>query len=356
MPAMSLRYKDIAEKTGLAVSTVAMILTGHGKTYNAATMRRVRQAAKEMGFRPSLAGRSLRTGRSYLVGVLVPERLTPLMSDISWGVMAALGDTEYAPLTFTLEETEGGESRAISKCARRNVDGLLAGIESGEDQSKAVQQLKAIERRGKPVIEFCSSLLDFAPSIDLDFETAGRMAARHLLDNGHRRIALITCEGYESGGDAGLGRRFMAWRHFAGCRDALAEAGVTPRVITVPVNSTGRDWIASQIAAGYQALSDVFRDPSGLTAVICVSDEIAIGVVSACQAGGYHVPSRLSIVSYRMGRAVSGGIDSCAHDIGDVARQAMDMLLRRISGDTVESVRVQPVCSFGRTTGPVKSR
>ncbi len=166
---MKVTRKDIAKKVGVSASTVGMILDGYGERYSPVTRKKVLRAAEELNYSPNIMGRSLRTGKSFLLGVLLYGGNSWLISEFLRGVMKALAGNEYSPIVFSHSDTEE-EAEALRRCRLRQVDGLIANVAVNPDGTAAAYQ--RFTQQGVPVVEVFGHFLRQAASVNLDNETA----------------------------------------------------------------------------------------------------------------------------------------------------------------------------------------
>lgn len=283
---------DVAARAGVSVSAVSFVLTGRtDQRISQETERRVQAAAAELGYRPNLTARTLRTGRSGTVGLISDFiSTTSVANDMVRGALQELD--RRGTLMFAVE-SQGDpdlENRLLESLLSRDVDGVI--YASMFTREVTVPTLP----RGVPLV-----LLNCLPTVAVpgvpavvpaDRE-AGRAAARLLLDAGHRdRVHFLG--GFPEGTVGSP--RWHEWHPVAlderldGLREGLAERGATLAGCTVVT-----DW---EVREGYQAASALLASGVAPSAVVCANDRLGVGAVRAARDAGLVVPRDLSVVSF----------------------------------------------------------
>ena len=207
---MGSRLKDIAGDLGLSVVTVSKVLRNH-PDISEATRKRVLRRMEELDYRPNLAARALVTGRSYIVGLVVPDLVHPFFGQVAKALGRVLRAQGYSLVLASSESDPELERQEIDRLLARRVDALIVASAQGTAES-----FRHIEAQNTPyiLIDRHFAGLD-ANFVGVDDENIGRMVAAHLVDAGCRRPAHI-------GGpevSTALGR-------LAGYRTALRERGI----------------------------------------------------------------------------------------------------------------------------------
>lgn len=281
--------QTVADRVGVSRMTVSNAFSRPDQL-SEGLRRKILAAADELGYAgPDPAGRALARGRTGAIGVLLTDSLPYAFTDpVATDLMAAI-TTELAPtgLAVTLLTSDAGPDWIPARDVP--LDGAI--VFSCTTQSVAVDWLR---RRRLPIVFVDQDPDDSLPSINVDDRGGAFLAAQHVVELGHRRVAL-----FASSLPAGLGvvdpdvareaKRSQRER-MAGWTDALSPAGIDPVVVNVELD--GR----SAVEAG-RMLLDV---PAGdrPTAVLCYSDVLALGVLQAARELGVAVPGELSIVGF----------------------------------------------------------
>ncbi|MES9523321.1 LacI family DNA-binding transcriptional regulator [Streptomyces capoamus] len=263
---------DVARLAGVSRATVSYVLNNTSAVrISEATRRRVREAARELGYVPHAAARSLRAGHSRMV--LMPAPAIPVgplysgfLSDLQW----ALGRLDYTVVQYGSVGLQGDEAvRAWAEL--RPVAVLVPGAGLGPE---GVALLKRSGTRA--VVTLGPGRVDGAHALLMDHDAVGRCAGAHLYERGRRRIGVVVP--VEPGLDA------YALPRLAGVREALRGTGAG--VTELPLAYT--EEAAAEAAAGWRA--------AGLDAVFAYNDEYAMLLMRALQDEGLRVPEDVAVI------------------------------------------------------------
>jgi DNA-binding LacI/PurR family transcriptional regulator len=311
------------------------------------TKRRIEAAIRDLDFQPSALAQSLSRRRSFTIGVVVASLRNPFYPDLITGVEDAIEPGGYTLLLATTDADAEREQRIVRSMQQRRVEGMIiAAARSGD------QEVRRLRSTGMHVVLAGRGLADVGfDTVVLDNRGGAGLAVRHLLDHGHRRIAHI----------AGPQDVIPFRDRLAGYRDALRDAGLAEDEALVV--ATSADPSTSAGASSVIRLMELDEPP---TAVFTANDNIAMGVVSACQQRGWRVPEDLAVIGFddvwvdSLMAVPLTSVDGRAVDIG---REAGALLASRIDqshepgdGDSApEPVRVllQPNLVTRRSCGCV---
>lgn len=344
---MKVSRKDIAAAAKVSVSTVGMILSGQGERYSEETRQRVLEVAARLGYQPSINARALRLNRSLLIGVLLYDLNAHLSARFLQGVQEAITDTHYSPLVFFSRAPED-QQVCLDHCLSREVDALI--VNCAVDPAKELpesyfQRLAAVP---VPKIEVFGRFLPGVPKLNIDNARAGELATRHLIELGHRRIALLTHSRYQDS-------QFHtdAWEQSCGYLAGMATAGLEPLVVAREV-----DYVdptpGSFMDAGQEGLPAMLALPDPPTAVICYSDYMAYGLNRACRLRGIRVPDDLSIagnLDLQLSSVVNPPLTTARPRFFEIGRLAGNGLLQAIDGATLTDQLVAPELVIRESTG-----
>jgi LacI family transcriptional regulator len=265
--------KDVARAAGVSVATVSRVQNGSALVKDA-TRRRVGEVADRLGYSPHGAARSLITSRTNTLGVVLPDIYGEFFSEVIRGIDQTASRHGYHLLVSSSHEDRSAVESAL-RSMRGRVDGLI--VMWPEADPTSVLKLPAgvaAVLLGAPVDPDGFDVIRIA-----NFEGAHRMVC-HLLDQGHRRIAII--KGIEENADAV--ERLRAYRA------ALAEAGLSSRAIEVPGDFSE--------ASGYHGAHQLLRGKPTPTAVFAANDAMAIGALSALREAGLRVPEDIALAGF----------------------------------------------------------
>jgi DNA-binding LacI/PurR family transcriptional regulator len=328
------RIADVAARAGVGVATVSRVMNG-SPSVRPATRDRVLEAVKALNYRPSSVARSLSLQRTMVVAALLPWFTNPSAVQRVRGIVEGLSGSQYDLMVFDIE-SEDRQRRAFELFDRGDrADGLL--VVSTLPPEQEVERIKAARI---PCI-LVDAVHPALPSIAVDDVGGGELATRHLVELGHRRIALI--------GDTPPEFRFDWSRdRTRGFERALRQAGIAVRPEYVR-EGTRLLHVARAIAAELLSL------PERPTAIFAASDTQALGVLEAARGLGIRVPRELSVVGFDDIEVASYvGLTTVRQPLAESGRRGAELLLRALGGRPVDlRTELLPLELVVRgTTGP----
>ncbi len=274
---MTVRMKDIANDLGLSVVTISKVLRHHPDIAEE-TRKRVLRRVKELDYQPNVLARSLVTGRSYLIGLVVPDLLHPFFAEVAKALSTVVRQRGYSVIISSSEEDADLEAREIHQMVARQLDALV--IASSSNETAAFEKLN---RQGQPYVlvdrEFPGLAANF---VGIDDEAAGRIATEHLVDQGCRTIAHIR------GRDNSTGIR-----RFEGYKQALQRRGLHYSESNVVERQNVDSESTRHGAEAMRLLLDQESRPDG---VFCYNDPLAIGAMNAILEAGLRIPEDIAII------------------------------------------------------------
>jgi DNA-binding LacI/PurR family transcriptional regulator len=327
---------DVARRAGVSQATVSQVLSGNPRArVAAATRERVLEVAEALGYRPNILARGLVSGRSYAIGVVVPDLTNPFFLDVVTGAERVAAEAGYAVLPGDTRENTA--ARRLEALRARQVDGVIIdGVGAAALPHDALSGMKVV------VVDEPSERW---PGIASDALAAGRLAAEHLLELGHRELAFI--------GPATDVHGFrMRERGFF---QALRAAGV----------SLPHEWLRrapSTVGGGQLAMKALLASPRRPTAVFCGNDLMAMGALKAALKAGVDVPGSLSLLGcddVEMASVVTPELSTIAIPARELGARAARLLLRQLDGEefVIRPARLLPVRLVKRaTTAPPATR
>ena len=303
--------REVAELAGVSTATVSRALSTPDSV-GAETRARVMEAIRVTGYRVNGAARDLRRGRARTVLVLVPNLANPFFS----AILAAIGDVcAEAGLTVQVADTVRGNARLADLAHDGRADGVIL-LDGG-------QPAALVEAIGLPLVTACEWVPGLATTgCRIDNAAAARLAVRHLLELGHRRLAHV----------AGPEGNVLSVARLAGFRDAAGDGVVLPGDFTLDSGAAAaRRWLA--LAAR----------PTG---VFCASDEMALGFVSECAARGVRVPDDVSVVGFddiELAPRFIPPLTTVHQPRAEIGRRAAERLLAIFGGEAGAGMETLPV-------------
>ena len=274
---MAIRLKDIARDLGVSVVTVSKVLRG-ASDIGEETRQRVLKRMAELNYRPNMMARGLSSGKSFSVGLVVPDLLHPFFAEFAKSLNGVLRQNNYGLILTSSEEDPALEQQEIRTVLARGIDALL--IASCQP---TLQGFYGIEDQRTPFILIDRNFPHLrANFVGTDDYRAGLIATQHLLDIGRKRIAHIAGPELATGHDRLLGYK-----------TALAEHGVTVPGPYILANSRVEE-MGEQ--AGYQGMRELLQLDPRPDAVFCYNDLIAIGAMQAALEAGLSIPENIAFV------------------------------------------------------------
>lgn len=345
---------QVAEAAGVSTATAARALGGYGSV-RPSTRERVLEVAGRLGYRPNGIARSMITGSTKTLGVVLSDIENPFFSRALRGVSDVAHDKGYEVVLVNTDEDLLVEQNAVRVLTEKRVDGLVVSPSEGSDTSHLATAIAS----GTPVV-----LLDrriprlAADTVGIDNRAAAEDATRRLLALGHRRIALVT--GAPPAAAARLTRRGMAGversigstagLRAAGYRDAVVAAGAE-----LDARYVSTDGFRPEDAArATRRLMSLDRPP---TALLALDSLLSLGVLQALSELGIRCPDEVSVIGFDdadWAEALSPPLTVVSQPVYEIGAEACRRLLARIEGDTRRALhRKLPTTFVERaSTGP----
>ena len=326
---MTVRMRDIAKDLGVSLITVSKVLRNHPDV-GYETRARVLARVKELDYRPNLAARGLVTGRSYLVGLIVPDLLHPFFAEIAKSLSDVLRKSGYYLIISSSEEDSELEEQEVNQLLARQLDTLII----ASCRSTADLFLR-IEKKKTPYILIDRTVPGLSANyVGVDDVAVGRLATGHLIAIGCKRIAHI--RGPET--SPGMCR-------LEGYKRALVQARIKLKDQYIIYERKGD---VDTKRRGAEAMARLLRLKPRPDGVFCFNDPLAIGAIDYAIEQGVRIPEDLAIIgcgnlhyddSLRVGLS---SIDQHSRRIGEAAaRITLEILASRLPPPP-ETVILQP--------------
>lgn len=307
--------RDIAKVAGVSVASVSNVLNGVDKV-SEETRERIIQVMLDLDYHPNLVARSLSKRKSDMIGLLLPItdegpsstslllRDNPFYGELLSGVEAKASEYGYDVL---IKGIRSGES-CRDWILKRNLDGAIFLGNYSEVLSEEMQGL------GKRLVlvDCYDEGTQIHSTIGIDDENGGYLAAKHLLENGHRKIALVASN---VNLDGPIRRRYL------GFRKAMEEFGITQTDDLILLDELSFD-------GGYR-IGKKLLERNDITAVFAVGDVMAFGILKAMYEVGKQIPEDLSIVGFdntkgcEYSKPALTSVDQPVYDRGRMAVEAL---------------------------------
>jgi DNA-binding LacI/PurR family transcriptional regulator len=307
----------VARCAGVSQSTVSLVLSGKARgRVSETTAERVRECARELGYRPNVAAQALRLGASRAVALLVPDMTNPFFSRVLRGAQRAAQKAGYVVILVDTQNDRHWESQSFEALRAGPVDGYLLFEVAAPDALGSDESVVLMETEGPR-----------RPSVRFDGEAGAAAAIEHFLELGHTRI-----------GHLAAAFRALTFEDRERARQrVLSDAGIDPddqpRVLT-PIT------IEDARMNGLKLLDE------RPTAVFCDDDVIAAGLYLAARERGLRIPEDLSVIGFDdmdFARVLSPPLTTVALDAELLGATSFELLEVRLSGKRTRKQIVLPV-------------
>jgi len=317
--------KEIAAEAGVSVMTVSNVINGNSARVSPATAERVREILQKHHYVRNMAARTLSSRSSRIIGVLLPvwyEDSASMLLDPYAGQMVgyieeALRIRQYYPMIFSFKKAE----QVLTVQKTWQIDGMILIMPHQDDVTHAL-----IEQSDFPLVVLDRYFEDLPMlSVGIDDRKGGYLAARCLLEKGHRHIGFVA---------PAIQASSVIHDRYLGFQDALREFGA----------DENPDWVFDSVfhqEGGEETARKILAMESRPTGMIASEDLIACGLVRGVQEAGFPVPEALSVIGFDdslPSRLISPSLTTIGQDIREKAMTAIGMLFQAISDP---SFRVQ---------------
>lgn len=273
--AMRTTIRDVAREAGVSVATVSRVLNNSGPVREE-TRRRIGEIAKRLRYTPNLAAQSLSTRKTYTIGVLLPDLFGEFFSEVIRGIDQTAQGRGYHVLVSS-SHNERLEIEAALRVMQGRVDGLLVMSPDLKAESLALNLPDQL-----PVVLLNCQVDDHSyDSLNIDNYAGAYAMTRHLIEQGHRQIGLIT----------GAAKNLDSRERTRGYRDALREGGGEWSAELEVAGDFGEE-------SGYRAAQQLCRGPVRPTAIFALNDAMAVGALSALRDARVEVPDSMAVAGF----------------------------------------------------------
>ncbi len=303
---------DVAELSGVSIATVSRVLNSPERV-SEASRHRVMAVIDQLGFVPSAEARSRVRQSTGRIGVIAPYFTSPSFTDRLRGVAAALSGSRYELIVYTVDSPERLDGYLSTLPLMGNLDGLI--VMSLPVDDAAARRLLS-NHLETVLIEYAHPLFS---GVIVDDYAGGQLAARHLVDHGHRRCAYVY---FGEQADYSIHPEIQ---RLAGFRAALAEHRLSlpdEYIKYVPVSRSGIQ----------EKLNALFSLPEPPTAIFAPADDLAIRVIHSAHVFGLRTPDDLSVIGFDdIDIAEHIDLTTIAQSLVGSGQMAVEMLLARLA-------------------------
>lgn len=331
--------KDVAKLAGVSVSTVSRVINKRGKT-SKETEEKVWRAIEILQYRPNLLARSLRSQKTKLLGLLVPDIDSPFFARLAKYIEEAAYQKGYNLILCNVGEDPKREKDYLEVLVQRQVEGIIFPRVSDESLLVRIPYLSKI-----PYVILDRTLeKEEAPTVKLDNVAAGMLAATHLLELGHRKFACIT----------GPQKISVSRERLEGFLTTLTQAGISAENIFVVEGDF-------KIDGGRKGMERILDHLSPPFALFCMNDMMAFGAIQMARERGWRVPEDISVVGLDnnpLCEVFSPPLTTVAQPFDQIAKAGITLLCKLIEGKKVrkKSITVSPYLVTRQSTAPPREQ
>lgn len=315
----AVRLIDVAEQAGVSIATASRALAGTSGV-SPAMAAHVRQVAQELGYVANAHARSLAGGASSSIGLVVHEIGDPYFSEIASGVLRVATERGLTVQICHAGRDPDNEVLQIRALVTNRVGAIIiagSGFVDPAEQARVKAELDPFRRAGGRVAVIGRHQLG-VDAVLPDNEAGGRSIAEHVLGLGHRRIAVV----------AGSLRLTTVADRLAGIEQALHQAGMTLEDLVVIETDFNRD-------GGCDAARKILHEHPGVTAIIALNDDMAIGILSELRSAGVAVPAEISVAGFddvAVAQDLSPSLTTVRLPMARMGSMALELALKTPSG------------------------
>ena len=311
---MATSIKDVAKMAGVSIATVSRVLNDID-VVNEDTKEKVLNAIKELGYRPNIIARSLKTQRTKTIGILIPDISSQFYPEIVRGAEDVANIYDYNVILCNSDFDVEKEKEYLRVLREKMVDGVI--YMSSSLNNEILDLINELDL--KTILVETKDSQGLFPSVTIDNVTATYEGTKYLIERGLKKLAFI---GVDSSTINAWGERYI------GFEKALKEAKVS-----VDKNLVHFDTL--KVKSGIEGAEQFVKSKKKFEAIVCASDEIAMGAINTLRENGIKVPEDVSVIGFNNNYAASifypkiTTISQPSYDMGSVAMRMLIKLLNK---------------------------
>ena len=319
--------KDVAKSAGVSVSTASRVLSSADYPVSAELRARVIRAAKELNYIPNVFGKMLRSNTSDAIGIIVPTLQNPFYNQVIFGIESVAAQSGHEIRLFSSHRSVAQERKHIMTLLHNHIMALIIlSIDSSPDTLKHY-----ISYGGRVALLEANFMLDHSIAVETDCFAAGRLAAEHLAQLGHKQIAFLTSP---------LTKTFRR-RILDGVQEALLEAGQPLPQEDIFVADAEKESTTGmyEFENGRLLAERLLMERRSYTAIITINDITAFGVIQVLTQHGLSVPEDVSVISFdniSYSEMISPPLTTVSLPSSNMGSAACQMLISEIESGAAE--------------------
>ncbi|QGQ98207.1 LacI family transcriptional regulator [Paenibacillus psychroresistens] len=305
---------DIAKEAGVSIATVSKVINGKGRI-SADTRSAVFAIMERFDFQPSVIASALTGKKTFTLGLLVPDVSNPFFAEIARAIEDQGHQLGYSVVMCNTDNKDEKIERYISLLLQKSVDGII--IATGIEKKEILEQLLV---KNLPIVLIAREMpLVAVETVVVDDYAGGCLAAAHLLELGHKEIAIL----------AESQKVSSSRERMRGFRQTMEDAGV----------AFNEKWLKIcdyKVEDGRINTLDLLSEDSRPTAIFCCNDLLAVGSLQAAKELQINIPSDLSIISFDntiLASVTNPTLTTIAQPMEQMGKLAVDLIVEHIKGD-----------------------
>ncbi len=308
--------KQVAAQAGTSSATVSHVINGT-RFVSAPVREQVQKAMLELGYRPNGLARSLRSGHTHTLGLILPDSANPFFAEVGHAIESAAFAIGYSVILCNTENDQNKERMYTDVLENKQVDGIIF-VGAGENR----ESISKIVQNGTPLVVVDRDMANLElDCVTTDNFQGGLLATQHLLANGHKLIGCIT----------GPSNLTPSAERVTGYRNALQGAGIS---LDETLIIRGDFHAASGYTAGLKLLQHHPRP----TAIFVCNDMMAIGTLRAASQLGLKVPDDLAIVGFddiELSSYTTPLLSTVSQPKQEIGQMTVNLIIERINNPSL---------------------
>jgi LacI family transcriptional regulator len=331
--------RDVARLAGVSVTTVSRVINRRGRT-SKATEEKVWRAIEILQYRPNLLAQGLRSQKTRLLGLLVPDIDSPFFARLARYIEEAAYQRGYNLILCNVGEDPKKERHYLEVLLQRQVEGIIFPRVSDESLLFRIPSLSRV-----PYVVLDRTLEhEEAPTVKLDNLAAGALAASHLLELGHKKFACIS----------GPQKITVCRERLEGFLARLAQEGIPSHDVLVVEGDF-------KIEGGRKAMETILSRSSPPFALFCMNDMMAFGAIQVAKEKGWRVPEDISVIGLDnnpLCEVFSPPLTTVAQPFDRIAKEGIALLCKLIEKKKIrkKSITVPPYLIVRQSTVPFRKQ
>lgn len=310
--------REVAQQAHVSVAAVSRVLNNKPMRITEATRTRIREVAAELGYVPNVNAQALVTHQSKLLMLIIPDIENMFFASFAKQLEDAARDYGYLLIVANADEQQDQEQALLQQVSARGIDGTFI-IPTLQSCHHSDQLIAAIDSMTTPVVCVDRVIADLpCDAVGLDHREGGRLAARTLLEHGHRKLACVTAE-HDIISAAERAQSFV---------QTVQEFSRNHKHDPATVRLFEGGY---KFEGGYACADAIIG--SDITAVFCCNDNMAMGIRQRCAERAVNIPQDLSIVGYDAiaQRFMLGAmLTTIVQDVTSMATTSMALMMERL--------------------------